>query len=96
MKTIGITIFLLLCAMPSLAATETPRQDSLTLVKELAEAKIDRPHNGMTMEAVLKKYGEPKKKHAPVGDPPITRWDYPDFNVYFEYNRVIHAVPNRK
>jgi hypothetical protein len=27
-----------------------------------------------------------------VGAPPITRWDYPNFSVFFEGDRVIHAV----
>ncbi len=27
-----------------------------------------------------------------MGDPPITRWVYPDFTVYFEYQYVINAV----
>jgi hypothetical protein len=29
---------------------------------------------------------------GPVGEPPITRWDYDKFVVVFEYNRVIHSV----
>jgi hypothetical protein len=23
---------------------------------------------------------------------PITRWDYPQFSVYFEHDRVLHSV----
>ena len=30
--------------------------------------------------------------YATVGQPPITRWDYPHFSVFFEKDRVIHAV----
>jgi hypothetical protein len=30
-----------------------------------------------------------------VGAPPITRWDYADFSVFFEHNLVIHAVARR-
>ena len=44
------------------------------------------------MTAVESTYGEPAQKHAAVGQPPITRWDYPSFSVYFERDRVIHAV----
>jgi hypothetical protein len=29
---------------------------------------------------------------AAVGQPPIARWVYPSFVVYFERNLVIHAV----
>ena len=29
---------------------------------------------------------------ASAQQPPITRWDYPSFSVYFEHDKVIHAV----
>ena len=39
-------------------------------------------------------------RHAPVGgghpqQPPITRWDYPTFSVYFEHEHVVDAVLTR-
>lgn len=34
----------------------------------------------------------PAERFAAVGQPPITRWVYPDFVVFFEYSHVIHAV----
>jgi len=37
----------------------------------------------------------PAERHEAVGQPPITRWDYPTFSVYFENDRVIHAVAKR-
>jgi hypothetical protein len=54
-----------------------------------------RPVNGMSMDTVLQKFGEPAKKIPAVGEPPITRWVYEKFTVYFEYKTVIHAVVNR-
>ncbi len=53
------------------------------------------PTRGMTMESVEASFGTPTSRRAPVGDPPITRWEYPDFIVYFEYKRVIHSVEKR-
>ncbi|MBT8139373.1 MAG: hypothetical protein KJP25_06380 [Gammaproteobacteria bacterium] len=53
---------------------------------------IARPTAGMTGDRVLARFGEPLRALAPVGDPPITRWEYADFFVYFEYNHVVHAV----
>ncbi len=53
---------------------------------------IDLPGRGMTMAGVTKRFGPPDKKLAKVGTPPITRWIYKDFIVYFEYQYVIHAV----
>jgi hypothetical protein len=44
------------------------------------------------MTTVQGRYGEPSSRHAAVGSPPITRWDYPQFSVYFENDRVLHAV----
>ena len=51
-----------------------------------------KPTRGMTQEAVEASYGAPSEARQPVGDPPITRWEYANFVVFFEYDRVIHAV----
>jgi len=53
---------------------------------------IARPARGMTMHAVEAKFGAPQDRHPAVGEPPISRWDYPGFSVFFEKDRVIHAV----
>ena len=54
-----------------------------------------RPSRGMTQASVESKYGSPVSTRAAVGEPPITRWEYQDFIVYFEYDKVIHAVMKR-
>lgn len=59
------------------------------------ESTVERPSRGMSMEAVEEKFGAPAERHGAVGDPPITRWDYPGFSVFFEYRHVIHAVATR-
>ena len=51
-----------------------------------------KPTRGMTQEAVEASFGAPQDVRDPIGDPPITRWEYPGFVVFFEYDRVIHAV----
>ena len=56
---------------------------------------IPRPTRGMSMEAVKSRFGEPAQIHPQVGDPPITRWDYADYSVYFEYRRVLTSVVHR-
>jgi hypothetical protein len=53
---------------------------------------IARPSRGMTMHTVEAKFGAPQQRHAAVGEPPISRWDYQGFTVFFERDRVIHAV----
>jgi hypothetical protein len=53
---------------------------------------LPRPSGGMTMNAVEAKFGAPQQRQAAVGEPPISRWDYQGFTVYFERDRVIHTV----
>jgi hypothetical protein len=55
------------------------------------------PASGMSMESVEAKYGAPARRVPAVGggtaaQPPITRWEYPGFVVYFEHNKVVHTV----
>lgn len=52
--------------------------------------------NGLTQQAVLTRFGEPKERLAPVGHPPISRWVYDTFTVYFEYTTALHAVTHRQ
>jgi hypothetical protein len=54
-----------------------------------------RPTRGMTQASVESRYGSPVSVIAPVGEPPISRWEYAGFVVFFEYDRVIHAVVKR-
>src|SRR5690554_6753983 len=51
---------------------------------------------GMTQDAVRKQFGNPVRQVAPVGTPPISRWIYDDFTVYFEGKYSIHAVQHAK
>jgi hypothetical protein len=53
---------------------------------------LERPRRGTTKENVRKQFGEPTSISGPVGDPPITHWEYPDFSIYFEYDLVLHSV----
>jgi hypothetical protein len=50
------------------------------------------PRLGMIRAKVREGWGDPLREHAAVGDPPIQRWEYPHFDVYFEYDHVVHAV----
>jgi len=53
------------------------------------------PARGLTQQNVVSKWGQPLGKNAPVGEPPISSWEYEPFVVYFEYDRVIHSVAKR-
>ncbi len=54
-----------------------------------------KPTRGMTEERVRANFGSPQSTTAAVGEPPISRWEYAEFVVFFEYDRVIHAVTKR-
>lgn len=52
----------------------------------------DSPARGVAKAQVEKRYGAPTQQQAPVGEPAISRWDYPSYSVYFENDLVLHAV----
>jgi len=55
-------------------------------------AGVETPQRGSTMSAVEARFGAPANKSSPVGNPPITKWFYPNFVVVFENDKVLHAV----
>jgi hypothetical protein len=59
---------------------------------QVRDSSVERPRRGTTMQAVEQKFGPPAQRRAAIGQPPITRWDYANFSVFFEHDRVIHAV----
>lgn len=60
-----------------------------------SDSGVVRPTQGMNMSQVEQKFGAPESKVAAVGEPPISRWIYPGFSVFFEYDKVIHSVIKR-
>jgi len=65
------------------------------LIDEIAAARTSasqRPARGTSMDTVEARFGAPAVRQSAIGDPPIARWEYPGFVVYFEYQLVIHAV----
>ncbi len=63
---------------------------------EHQEIQMDLPVKGMSMHQVEAKFGAPQEKIPAVGEPPISRWVYPDYTVYFERQYVLHTVLKRK
>ena len=59
------------------------------------QAGPERPQRGMSMDAVENRFGEPMARVPAVGQPPISRWEYAEFIVYFEHNLVLHAALKR-
>ena len=54
--------------------------------------QADLPRTGMTQASVRDNWGTPWEIRGPVGEPPISQWHYDGFVVYFEGDRVLHAV----
>jgi hypothetical protein len=74
--------------------------DTLLVQRVQQEAGQPVPSRGMSMDQVRARFGEPASTAAPVGGdrpqhPPITRWNYAGFTVYFERSLVIDSVVNR-
>ena len=71
------------------------------LVDAIAEAPVNsaegipRPNRGVSMDQVRNRFGEPQQELPWVGEPPISRWVYQDFTVYFEHEHVINSVVHR-
>ena len=55
-------------------------------------SSVEVPARGQKMSVVEAKFGAPQTRHAAVGTPPITRWDYANFSVFFENDLLIDAV----
>jgi len=96
MKYLSLQLFFTLLLPVSLPVANA---DTLLVDKIGNERISDRefrvPDRGQSMEFVRRIFGEPESILSAVGDPPITRWVYERFTVYFEHQLVITSVINR-
>jgi hypothetical protein len=90
-------------SMPETPQPQTAEEAMPSVATEIPAAApiIKLPRKGQEMNLVVKEFGEPKTKYPAVGggqprQPPITRWDYEAFSVFFENSHVVDAViPDR-
>lgn len=87
--------WVLAVAAATLLGAASANADELLIEAIEKQSQMQRPERGMTMERVREAFGPPQSRKPAVGDPPITRWQYDAFTVYFEHDRVIHAVAAR-
>lgn len=78
-------------------ALSTAHADVLAVPENPSESAAVLPSKGEAQTTVLRRYGEPAKRYPAVGgasaaQPPITRWDYNGFSVFFENAHVVDAV----
>ena len=70
-----------------------PALADVLLVDSIQSApQVNTPRNGLTMSQVRQQYGSPTAEMPAVGDPPISRWEYNGFSVYFEHDLALHSV----
>ena len=90
MTRIVLTLILILTAV--MAVPGSAKADVL-LIEEVRQAgRMELPINGQTKAEIEARFGSPSEKHSAVGDPPITRWQYERWSVYFEYGTVLFTV----
>jgi len=65
------------------------------LIDGISSSGTDMPKRGLSMEKVRAQYGDPLYEAKPVGEPPITRWEYNGYVVYFEYKTVLHTITRK-
>jgi hypothetical protein len=94
-RRVAAALAALLAAVPAAMLGLGPARAETLVVDDkvtVRDSSVARPAPGMTMKSVEERFGAPQERHPAVGAPPITRWDYPAFAVFFEKDRVIHAV----
>ena len=69
--------------------------DAISAAPPNSTEGVPRPNRGARMSDVVAKYGEPESRRDAIADPPITRWVYPSYTVYFEHDRVLDVVVHR-
>ena len=81
--------------LPMMATSEVLLIDAIAQEPPNSSAGLARPGSGMKAAQVESRFGAPESKVAAVGDPPISRWVYPGYTVYFEGDSVITTVVHR-
>ena len=81
-----------LAAAFSIVPCGTLSADVLLIEEVRQSERMELPDNGLTQADVRARFGQPAATHPAVGDPPITRWDYDGWSVYFEYDLVLFTV----
>lgn len=89
------TVYRMLCGLAVGLMLAGPAAADTLLIDGVQAAKAtatERPTRGLSMASVEARWGAPVSRSEAVGQPPITRWEYPAFFVYFEHQHVIDSV----
>lgn len=91
MRLFYATVLVLMTAGLTLPA----RAEVLQMPESAGQQQMRMPVRGMHKDQVRAQFGQPREVLPAVGDPPITRWVYDGYTVYFEYSYVIQSVAER-
>ena len=80
----------------ALLASAPLSADVLLLDSIQSAPALETPRRGISMSKVSQQFGDPLAQHGAVGDPPISRWDYNGYSVFFEHDLVLHSVITRQ
>lgn len=95
-RTFVATMLIALFCSPFQATADVLLIDAISEAAPNTTEGLARPSRGMNMDSVRSKFGEPDKAHPQVGEPPITRWDYAGYSVFFEHDLVLNTVVHRQ
>jgi hypothetical protein len=90
MQRVSLILVLSLLAIPGVLPAD------VLLIEQVRQAEgMAVPQNGQSKAEVEAAFGAPETTVGPVGDPPITRWTYQRWTVYFEFDHVLFTVLNK-
>lgn len=93
----SLKVHLLIAAIALFSSATTIAETiKIPVGQQSTASELARPLLGMSKDSVEKQYGSPDERIAAKGVPPISRWIYSDFVVYFESDTVIHSVIKHK
>jgi len=81
-----------LLALGLVSSSAALAESAALSVAEQGNQSVQTPRNGQKKDIVEAQFGAPIERVSAVGEPPISKWVYQEFTVYFEHDTVLHAV----
>lgn len=92
MSRLGFPLYIALASASFVAIPNVIADEVAVPVGVQGNQGIQTPGRSWTQSKVQESFGAPQSLRGPVGEPAITVWNYGEFSVYFEYDRVLHSV----
>ena len=91
MSRLGFPLYIAIAASFTFAQ-HANAEDVAVPIGGQGDHNVQTPGRAWTQAKVQENFGSPLSRRGPVGDPAITVWNYGEFSVYFENDRVLHSV----